>query len=48
MPTVVACPSCQKQLKVPDELLGRKVKCPGCKETFMAQAVTQPGAGRNR
>jgi predicted Zn finger-like uncharacterized protein len=38
MPSVIACPSCQKQLKVPDEYIGRNVKCPGCKETFMAQA----------
>lgn len=37
MPSVIACPSCQKQLRVPDEYIGRNVKCPGCKETFTAQ-----------
>jgi predicted Zn finger-like uncharacterized protein len=37
MSSVIACPSCQKQLKVPDEYIGRNVKCPGCKETFTAQ-----------
>jgi predicted Zn finger-like uncharacterized protein len=42
MPTVIACPSCQKQLKVPDELIGRPVKCPGCKETFTAQLPSTP------
>ncbi len=41
MPSVIACPSCQKQLKVPDELIGRNVKCPGCKETFTAQVLSQ-------
>jgi hypothetical protein len=25
-----ACPSCGRQLKVKDELAGKKVKCPGC------------------
>jgi predicted Zn finger-like uncharacterized protein len=44
MPTVISCPSCQKQLKVPDELIGRQVKCPGCKETFTAQAGAPPAA----
>ncbi len=43
MPTVIECPSCQKQLKVPDELIGRAVKCPGCKETFTAQ-IGSPSA----
>ncbi len=38
MPIVTRCPSCQRQLRVPDNLLGRKVKCPGCKETFTADA----------
>jgi predicted Zn finger-like uncharacterized protein len=37
MPSVISCPSCQKQLKVPDDLLGKNVKCPGCKETFTAE-----------
>jgi predicted Zn finger-like uncharacterized protein len=41
MPSVIACPSCQKQLKVPDELIGRNVKCPGCKETFTAQLASK-------
>jgi predicted Zn finger-like uncharacterized protein len=43
MPSVISCPSCQKQLKVPDELIGRAVKCPGCKETFTAQ-IGSPSA----
>jgi hypothetical protein len=29
-------------LKVPDELIGKSVKCPGCKETFTAQVPSRP------
>jgi len=42
MPSVVACPSCQRQLRVPEELLGRKVECPNCGSTFESAAVA-PG-----
>ncbi len=30
----VSCPNCGKQLKVPSELEGKKVKCKGCQEVF--------------
>jgi hypothetical protein len=38
MPTLVACPNCKRKLRVPDDLVGRKVKCPGCQEPFTADA----------
>ncbi len=38
MPEVTSCPQCQRKLRVPDELLGKKVKCPGCGLTFTAAA----------
>lgn len=41
MPQVVSCPQCNRQLKVPDALLGKAVKCPGCGATFTASG----GAG---
>jgi predicted Zn finger-like uncharacterized protein len=41
MPTLITCPSCSRQLRVPDELLGRRVKCPSCGETFTA-ATDEP------
>jgi predicted Zn finger-like uncharacterized protein len=44
MPTLVNCPSCQRQLRVPDNLLGQLVKCPTCNETFTAAAP--PGEER--
>lgn len=36
MSTIVDCPSCERKLRVPDELLGEKVKCPTCGGTFDA------------
>ena len=41
MPEIVRCPECHRQLKVPDALLGKKVRCPSCKTTFQA-AVEAP------
>ena len=36
MPEVTSCPSCARQLRVPDSLLGKAVKCPSCGTTFTA------------
>jgi predicted Zn finger-like uncharacterized protein len=46
MATIVDCPSCNRKLRVPDELLGKKVKCPTCSGTFDAVAapVSSPSA----
>jgi predicted Zn finger-like uncharacterized protein len=33
---VADCPSCRRQLRVPDDLLGKLVKCPSCGTTFTA------------
>jgi len=35
-----ACDKCNKQLKVKDELAGKKVKCPGCGQTVVAPVLT--------
>jgi predicted Zn finger-like uncharacterized protein len=43
MPTLIHCPSCERQLRVPDELLGAKVKCPTCQSTFDATSDSAPG-----
>jgi predicted Zn finger-like uncharacterized protein len=34
MPIIVACPNCNGQLRVADDLIGRKVRCPACTTTF--------------
>jgi predicted Zn finger-like uncharacterized protein len=38
MPTTVDCPNCSRKLRIPDELLGKKVKCPQCGNAFVASA----------
>src|ERR1700730_13265153 len=38
MAIISACPSCNRQLRVPEDLLGKQVKCPSCGMTFTAAA----------
>jgi predicted Zn finger-like uncharacterized protein len=50
MPEFINCPQCERKLRVPDDLLGRSVKCPTCGTTFTApataaEAVAIPSAG---
>lgn len=45
MPIQIACPSCGAQLRVGDDLLGRKVRCPKCATTFTAAADEPPEEG---
>lgn len=33
---LIACPECDKSLQVPDGLVGKKVQCPQCTNTFIA------------
>lgn len=42
MPTVINCPSCERKLRVPEELLGKKVKCPSCGTLFKGTAADGP------
>src|SRR5881398_2247484 len=37
MPEVLTCPSCQRKLQVPEDLLGQDVQCPTCGATFLAK-----------
>lgn len=39
MPEIISCPHCDRKLRVPDHLLGKKVKCPGCGTMFTGQAA---------
>ena len=36
MPELVNCPQCERKLRVPEDLLGKEVKCPSCGTTFPA------------
>lgn len=40
MSLTASCPTCRRQLNVRDELLGKRLKCPGCGNTFTADATT--------
>lgn len=42
MAITTSCPSCSRALRVPDDLLGKNVKCPTCGTTFLAAAESAP------
>ncbi|MGL4551827.1 MAG: hypothetical protein ACRC33_11630 [Gemmataceae bacterium] len=48
MPEITSCPDCDKKLKVPDTLIGKRVKCPGCKGLFTARAPGSAGLATGR
>jgi hypothetical protein len=43
MPEIVKCPECDKQLRIPDHLLGKAVSCPGCGKKFTARTAEEQG-----
>ncbi|MEA2709091.1 MAG: hypothetical protein QOF78_1692 [Phycisphaerales bacterium] len=45
MPITVTC-TCGKSLKVRDELIGKRVKCPSCGNTFPVTAAVAPAAAK--
>jgi len=49
MPEVLTCPSCQRKLQVPEDLLGQDVQCPTCGATFLARvgAAASTAGSRN-
>lgn len=42
MPEITRCSQCQRQLRVPDHLIGQMVKCPSCGTTFTATVEPSP------
>lgn len=42
MPSIIACSSCGRQLRIPDDLGGELVKCPTCGHTFTAPRDAGP------
>lgn len=52
MAELVACPNCERKLKVPAALLGKRVKCPECQGVFTAAAAparpSKPGAAEKK
>jgi predicted Zn finger-like uncharacterized protein len=33
----ITCPNCDTALRVPDEMVGKKVRCKACQEIFLAR-----------
>ena len=31
---ITSCPNCKKQIKIPEEITGKKIKCKACGEIF--------------
>jgi tetratricopeptide (TPR) repeat protein len=42
MPDIICCPTCRRQLKLPDEFMGKAVRCPACGMDFVAGASAPP------
>ena len=42
MPVPIPCPGCGRKLRIPDAMLGRRVKCPACSRSFAAVDPAQP------
>jgi LSD1 subclass zinc finger protein len=42
MPLVTICPSCNRDLRIPEGLAGKTVRCPACQATFVAQVAPEP------
>ncbi|MBC8106004.1 MAG: hypothetical protein H7Z14_05395 [Anaerolineae bacterium] len=45
---IATCTGCGKQLKVRDELVGKKLRCPGCGATFEASSAAPAGTSATR
>ncbi len=48
MPYSITCPGCNISLAVPDGVKGKRVKCKGCGETFVAPSSVVDKAARSR
>ncbi len=43
MPAIIPCPKCGRQIRIADELLGKRVRCPQCSATFVVEPVDEEG-----
>lgn len=41
MAEIINCPECERTVSVPERLLGKTVRCPACKATFIAESAVQ-------
>jgi hypothetical protein len=42
----IICPTCEKSIKAPETVVGKKIRCKGCGETFTAKAPKAPKPGK--
>lgn len=40
--TILNCPGCVRQLRIPSEMIGRPVRCPNCATTFTVPQPNEP------
>jgi predicted Zn finger-like uncharacterized protein len=45
MAMTISCPSCKKTLRVGEENLGKKIRCPACQQIFTAPSPDEPAGG---
>jgi hypothetical protein len=45
MPIQINCPSCKGAVRVPEDLLSKRVQCPRCQATFVAEIDEEPPPG---
>jgi hypothetical protein len=48
MPELVTCPSCGFKTQMVESLLGQRVRCPNCRQRFVAAAAPEPKSGPER
>lgn len=41
----IICPECEKAIKAPADVIGKKIRCKGCGETFTAKASKEASKG---
>lgn len=44
MPSIVQCPACRQELRLPDHLAGQQVRCPACGQAFAGETGPPPPA----
>lgn len=42
MPQIIRCPHCQKTMQAPDNVAGKRLQCPSCKQPFMVPGAPPP------
>src|SRR5216683_5682712 len=41
MPQIIPCPECANRIRITDELIGKRIRCPRCNNTFDAMRPSE-------